>query len=198
MTWLVLLSCAPRTVSVCNAGLADARELDCSAMAGPHYSAYMRAVVLVTLCACAHVEPAAAPRDPAVRETLQLRMQPGAASGLTQWQVEYRYSLVEERGVCRLRNPRVVLALQQILPTASAFAEPSLVARLDVLVSHEDGHLRIDRRAAADLAHALRSIEPQASCAAVNDAAERAAAQIIADCRSRNDAFDRTTDHGLR
>lgn len=137
-------------------------------------------------------------RDAAVRESLQVLSQPGAAAGLTQWEVEYSYSLLEEQGVCRVGNPRVLLSLQQTLPSAPASAEPSLLARLDVLATHEDWHLFIDRTAASELARALRSIEPQPTCAAATDAAQRVAARIIGECRARNEAFDLATDHGTR
>jgi len=158
----------------------------------------MRVLVLTLVCACVHAAPPRVGRDPGVRESLQVRMQPGGTAGLTQWEVEYSYSLFEEEGGCRVRNPRVFLTLQEILPAASASAEPSLLARLDVLTAHEEWHLFIDRTAAADLARALRSIGPQPTCAAATDAAQRAAARIIEECRARNDAFDAATDHGLR
>ena len=156
----------------------------------------MRAALLL-FAACTRYPLPAVVSDPAVRESLELR--PGAgASGLTSWEVEYAYSLSEERGACRLTTPRVFLSLRQSLPVAAADATPAQLAGLDVLADHENGHLRIDRAAAHDLAEALRSIPPLPTCEAVHAQAERAAEQVIVACRARNAEYDAETAHGTR
>jgi predicted secreted Zn-dependent protease len=158
----------------------------------------MRAAVLALLCACAHSElPAVAP-DPAVRESLELRTQTDARGGVTSWEVEYAYSLSEEQGACRLRAPRVMLALRQSLPVASANSSPALLAGIDALEKHEEGHLRIDRAAAHELAEALRAIPPMESCEAVRLEAQRTALGVIDACKRRNAAYDAETGHGTR
>ncbi|HEY2031931.1 MAG TPA: DUF922 domain-containing protein [Myxococcales bacterium] len=156
------------------------------------------ATLCVSLCACAHYDLPAVVPDPAVRESLELRTEPGARSGLTTWSVEYRYSLTEEHGRCWLRKPRVVLALRESVPWVPATGDPIVLAGLDKLTQHEEGHLRIDRAAASALARVLRSIEPQPTCAEVTRNAESAAARVLDECRAANLAYDRATAHGAR
>lgn len=156
------------------------------------------AILCVSLCACAHYALPPVVQDPAVRETLELRTQPGAESGLTTWSVEYRYALVEEQGRCWVRKPRVLLELREMVPWMPATADPIVLAGLDKLTQHEEGHLRIDRAAASALARALRSIEPQLSCPEMAREAERVAANVLDQCRAANVAYDRATAHGAR
>jgi predicted secreted Zn-dependent protease len=164
----------------------------------------VRLAALSLLIACAR--PYALPlvvRDRAVRETLQVRPYSIAndTSALTSWDVQYDFSLVQERGSCRLREPHVELSIRQSYPTAPG-ADPAtavaLLNRLDDLVKHEDGHLRIDRAAAHELAEALRAIAPEASCEEVREKARQAAARAIAGCKASNDAYDSATSHGTK
>jgi predicted secreted Zn-dependent protease len=158
----------------------------------------MRALGLVLLCACAHYDLPAVVPDPAVRESLELRTRTDAQGGLTSWEVEYAYSLSEEQGACRLRAPRVQLALRQSMPMASASSSPALLAGIDALEKHEEGHLRIDRAAAHELAEALRAIPAMENCAAVQLEAQRIALGVIDACKRRNAAYDAETQHGAR
>jgi predicted secreted Zn-dependent protease len=123
------------------------------------------------------------------------------ADGLTSWEVQYDFSLVEGGGVCRLRGPHVTLAVQQSYPVAAA-QDPYRAAVLDSylrpLVEHEQGHLRIDRAAAHMLAEALRAVSPQPACDAVREEAWRVAALALENCKASNAAFDAATAHGLR
>jgi hypothetical protein len=200
MTWPVLLSCAPPNLVLRSAPLpgrmvhAHAGQL----RKAQSYTSCMRGLVFLSLCACAHYELPAVEEDPAVRESLQRRTVPGAGSGITSWSVEYRYSLSQEQGRCWLRKPRVLLELRQTVPWAPATAEPAVLAGLDKLAEHEEGHLRIDRAAASALARELRAIAPQATCADVAREAELVAARILDECRSENVAYDRATNHGTR
>lgn len=163
----------------------------------------MRVVALILLIACAR--PYALPvvvHDPAVKESLQMQPHSVASDSgaLTSWDVKYDFSLVEERGACRLRDPHVELSIQQGYPVA-ATADPAtavaLLSSLDELKKHEEGHLRIDRAAAHALADALRAIAPESTCEAVREKARRAASKAIEECRASNDAYDSATRHGL-
>jgi predicted secreted Zn-dependent protease len=158
----------------------------------------MRALGLALLCACAHYDLPAVVPDPAVRESLELRAQPGAGGALTSWEVEYAYSLAQVQGACALRSPRVTLVLRQSLPVASATASPTLLAGIDALEKHEEGHLRIDRAAAHELAEALRGVPSMGSCDDVGEEARRVALRVIEECRRRNAAYDAETAHGTR
>jgi predicted secreted Zn-dependent protease len=125
----------------------------------------------------------------------------GKADALTSWEVEYGFSLVEEGGACRLREPHVTLAIQQSYPVAGSIdpeRSAALASDLAALSKHEEGHLRIDRAAAHALAEALRAVSPRETCAAVREDARRAAARALEDCRAGNAAYDAATGHGVR
>jgi predicted secreted Zn-dependent protease len=162
----------------------------------------LAALSLLLACARPYALPLVV-QDKAVRESLAVRPYSVTGNGpaaLTSWDVQYDFSLVEERGVCRLKEPHVELSIQQSYPTAPS-ADPAtavaLLSSLDELQKHEDGHLRIDRAAAHELADALRAISPESNCERVREKARLAAARAIAGCRSSNDAYDSATRHGL-
>jgi predicted secreted Zn-dependent protease len=176
----------------------------------------MRAAVLALVFACAprFDLPVVIP-DKAVREYLEVhpyfvsgesaaearRGIAGKGDALTSWEVQYDYSLEEEGGVCRLREPHVTLAIRQSYPVAASTdpgVSTTLASGLDTLHKHEEGHLHIDRAAAHSLAQALRAVAPRKSCEAVREAAQRSAARVLADCKASNAAYDAATGHGAR
>ena len=160
------------------------------------------ALTLLLACARPYALPVVV-QDKAVRESLSVRPYSvtNGPAAVTSWDVQYDFSLVEERGTCRLHEPHVELSIQQSYPVAPS-ADPAtavaLLSSLDELVKHEDGHLRIDRAAAHELADALRAIAPESSCDQVREKARLAASKAIAGCKATNDAFDAATDHGTR
>ncbi|HEX4386753.1 MAG TPA: DUF922 domain-containing protein [Myxococcales bacterium] len=161
--------------------------------------------LLASACARPYVLPEAV-SDSAVRETRDVRYYGVTAgkngsrgSALTTWDVQYDYATIEDDRGCRLQRPHVALTIRQSLPSALA-SDPAvdlpLLYGVDVLLKHEDGHLRIDRAGAHGLADALRSVAPQPNCNALMEAAQKAARRAVAECKASNDAYDAFTRHG--
>jgi len=169
------------------------------------YSPFLRAAALALLLACApRYHLPAVVTDKAVRESRELHpyfvsgeaRRGVARNARTSWQVQYDFSLAQEGGACRLREPHVTLEIQQWYPVANP--QDVFAGDLNALERHEEGHLRIDRAAAHSLAEALRRTSPRETCDAVREEARRAAALAIQECKASNAAYDAATNHGTR
>jgi predicted secreted Zn-dependent protease len=119
--------------------------------------------------------------------------------GYTRWTVHWSYALRTDADGCRASRVNAAVDLVTILPrlvgdapqpVRSAWSE--YIARLGV---HEDGHAEIGLEAARALRRALEDIEV-GNCDDFAARANRAANEVFARQRAREQAYDRDTGHG--
>lgn len=113
-------------------------------------------------------------------------------------------------GSCAIERPRVELWVEVTLPRRVGSSPPRRGVRLfqralerrwdrylEALRAHEEGHVAIGRRAAADLARALSSLQAQPTCALLDEAVEEAGRAAVVGMQLEHDRYDRATRHGL-
>lgn len=138
----------------------------------------------------------------AVRAQL-LSCQPDHAyAANTSYWLGARYSSVASgNGVCTLTNVSVMLRTHQVFPRLAATASTPAALRaqwqkyMSALSTHEQGHVTINQQYAQQVLRALQGLPPTA-CAHVDSAADRIIANVGAEMRGANDAYDARTNHG--
>ena len=66
------------------------------------------------------------------------------------------------------------------------------------LQQHEAHHAQIPREAAAQIRQRVTAIQEPSSCQKLKNAINAAADKVIAECREKEMAFDKRTDHGRK
>jgi predicted secreted Zn-dependent protease len=121
--------------------------------------------------------------------------------GLTETQIEFRYSRVDEPGGCSLRDVRVDLGVVVRVPE---WEPPEGVSRLLVrdwarfdaaLRHHEDGHRVIAEDGAIRVFEALRALR-MPTCDGIDEEARRLANAISAGADGEQARYDARTGHG--
>ncbi len=122
--------------------------------------------------------------------------------GLTTWDLRWQHGLRPSPGACSVSDFESDLSIEIVLPEWSdrGRAEESLRLRwdrfLEALGRHEEGHARIARAAAADLAARVARLPPAADCDAAEAAVRRLGKQVIEAARAGERRYDDETRHG--
>lgn len=121
--------------------------------------------------------------------------------GRHDWRVRWTYRTAPTIGGCELRDIRVQLTLETIMPRwrPPGDAPPALVAEWEEFVgaldTHERGHRGLSLEAGREAARALRS-HASGTCAGLGRQASAAAQRVVETYRDRNRAYDDSTRHG--
>lgn len=131
------------------------------------------------------------------------RIEGETAPAWTDWDVGVGYDYRREGGRCRLTRPDVEVSVTVHLPrwSDSARAPASLRERwrrdVRAMERHEEGHVRLARRAGRRVHRALSAL-PGADCGELRARADSAAAAVLARAREAQRRYDDVTDHGRR
>ncbi|NLC59821.1 MAG: DUF922 domain-containing Zn-dependent protease [Gammaproteobacteria bacterium] len=122
--------------------------------------------------------------------------------GYTRWQVSWRYQFKPGRDACATAAVDIDLKVTMQLPR---WRPPERVPAATVrewerymvaLRAHEDGHAAIGAAVAEAIRRELAAMRSPSGCAALAEAIERRASQILDDHKARELAYDASTDHG--
>jgi predicted secreted Zn-dependent protease len=130
------------------------------------------------------------------------RLGPSGFDAYTEWHVLWSYSYSETEDSCSALTVTVVVAIIFKLPRwdAPARAPPDLVdkwhAYVAALQAHEDGHKDIAIEAATQVRRVLQALPVYPTCDELDRAANAAGERVLDQHRQREQAYDRTTQHG--
>lgn len=131
------------------------------------------------------------------------RIEGETAPAWTDWRVDVGYDYRREGERCRLTSPDVEVRVTVHLPrwVDSAGASPELRRRwrrdLRAMERHEEGHVRLARRAGRRVHGALADL-PAGPCDGLRARADSAAAAVLEEARAAQRRYDDVTDHGRR
>lgn len=123
-------------------------------------------------------------------------------AGASFGQLVYSYTIARGGGVCRVTKTHVVLYSARIIPSWSADQETTgpLTTKWNQFVAatitHEDGHMTIDRDYASRLVTTLDGMT-HSDCILIDKLAMEAAAAIQAQLDSAQASYDARTHHGI-
>jgi predicted secreted Zn-dependent protease len=140
----------------------------------------------------------------AAMEAKHLRDEAGdSAFALTTWSIRWTYRFVDAvGGGCGLTGAEVIVEVDVLIPswTPPATADATTVDRwgrfINALEVHERGHVQNGLDRAGEIAVALSTIEPEATCPALEDAADAATGAIIKKGNDFDRTYDDQTNHG--
>lgn len=120
----------------------------------------------------------------------------------TDWSLAWRYSVRPEPDACVLTQVEASVAITTTLPDlATPVPQPvrsQWQALAEQLAEHEDGHRRIALECRDELSRRLAAVRAASDCAELHRTLDRTGRAAVAECRARDDGFDRETDHGVR
>lgn len=131
------------------------------------------------------------------------RMEGRTAFAWTDWSVDVGYEFRRSGEECRIVRPDVEVRIVVTLPEwrDRGGAALDLVSRwrrdLAAMEEHEQGHVRLARRAGRRVYRALEELGP-APCAVLRDRADAAADAVLREERRAQDRYDQRTDFGRR
>lgn len=131
------------------------------------------------------------------------RIEGETAPAWTDWRVDVGYDYRREGGRCRVTSPDVEVRVTVHLPrwVDSADASPELRRRwrrdLRAMERHEEGHVRLARRAGRRVHGALAGL-PAGRCGRLRARADSAAAAVLEEARAEQRRYDDVTDHGRK
>lgn len=129
------------------------------------------------------------------------RMEGEVAFAWTDWSVDVGYEFRRSGDTCRVIRPDVEVSVAVTLPEwrHRNDVSPDLEERwrrdLAIMEEHEEGHVRLARRAGRRVYGALDSLGPS-PCASLRDRADVAAGAVLEDVKRAQEAYDERTDHG--
>ena len=137
----------------------------------------------------------------ALHEDSPLREGGRVFHGYARWHVDWRWRTRAEGADCRLEAIAVSLRATVTLPRLDG-GTPAVRQQFDryleALRGHEEGHLGIARRAAAEIERALQALPAGPGCSALERQANAHAQSILARHTAEERRYDRDTDHGRR
>lgn len=131
------------------------------------------------------------------------RIEGETAPAWTDWKVNVGYEYRRQEDRCRLTSPDVEVRITVHLPrwVDSAGAPRRLRERwrrdLRAMERHEEGHVRLARRAGRRVHRALADL-PGGPCDRLRARADSAAAAVLGEARAAQRRYDDVTDHGRR
>lgn len=117
----------------------------------------------------------------------------------TAWNVHWRFKWDATAGGCRITSVDTDLSVKTTLPewrSGNSAIAMQFVTYLAALRKHEDGHLRIGRRAAQAADLAILRLPSMASCDLLEREANRAGDAVLEDAMRDEVEYDRNTRHG--
>ena len=119
----------------------------------------------------------------------------------TDWTLAWRYAVRPEPGACVLTQVEASVAITTTLPDLSTPVPLPVRAEWNALAGrlaeHEDGHRRIALECRDEVSRRLASVRAANDCAALRRVLERTGRTAVAECRARDEGFDRETNHGV-
>lgn len=120
--------------------------------------------------------------------------------GYTQWQIDWQFHWWQEpTGECRITTVTttldIVIRLPQLQPDVARDTR-AFTAYVSALRQHEQGHADTGRMAAKAIDQGIAALPRQASCAALETAANQTGHRLIAQFRQRDTQYDRATGYG--
>lgn len=122
-------------------------------------------------------------------------------TGETSYRLNWQYNITSDGSKCYLSDVRVGLNTQinmpdwQTDPAASARLRSEWQRFTTALMSHEQGHISLDRLYAASFTADLEQLRTS-DCAAMNAAVQSLVARDTAKLNNANTAYDAHTNHG--
>jgi len=128
------------------------------------------------------------------------RGQPRAAR--TDWSLAWHYAVRPEPDACVVTQLETSVAITTTLPDLSTPVPQPVRSQWQALASqlaeHEDGHRQIALACRDELSRRLAAVRPTSDCAELHRALDLTGRAAVAECRARDDGFDRETNHGVR
>ena len=123
--------------------------------------------------------------------------------GLTDWRVDWRFSLAESADGCRIRQFTTTTTITITLPrwTASTNAPPNVRKAWEryiaALGQHEAGHAQFGLAAAAEMQKGMKSTGLEPACETLKEKINGLCQRIVEDYKKRDKDYDQRTDHGV-
>ena len=127
---------------------------------------------------------------------------PAEFASETSYNLTWQYGYVAVDGQhCAVTNPKVGLHINMVLPdwqqssaAANGFA-PSWQSFITSLVTHENGHVALDKQYAATLLSDVQN-QPPMDCSSIVSTVQAIAEHDVTLLNQANDNYDALTDHG--
>lgn len=141
---------------------------------------------------------------PAIRDAITncpLRKAAGAFHATTAYQLNWAYTPVAEKGVCSIKDIKVGLHVNQLMPafspgsTVSSEVRSTWDAYSRALQTHENGHTAINTDYAARLTTALQNLG-QMDCSTLTQQVQTTIDSHITMLNTANELYDAQTNHG--
>ena len=120
----------------------------------------------------------------------------------TDWALAWRYAVRPEPDACVVTQVEASVAITTTLPDLSTPVPQPVRSQWTALASklaaHEDGHRRIALECRDELSRRLSAVRPASDCAELHRTLDLTGRTAVAECRARDDGFDRETEHGVR
>ena len=120
----------------------------------------------------------------------------------TDWSLAWRYAVRPEPHACAVTQVEASVAITTTLPDLSTPVPQPVRSQWTALASqlaeHENGHRQIALECRDELSRRLAAVRPASDCAELHRALDRTGRAAVAECRARDDGFDRETNHGVR
>jgi predicted secreted Zn-dependent protease len=120
----------------------------------------------------------------------------------TEYQIRWRNRSVTANGICRFDsvvvhlNVKFIYPRWQIPPSASERLVNTWRRYFTKLLEHENGHLDLALAGCREILQAIKQIQPEITCRAIEEKAESIAEAIVARVQKKQLEYDRVTDHG--
>ena len=119
----------------------------------------------------------------------------------TDWSLAWRYAVRPEPDACVVTQVEASVAITTTLPDLSTPVPQPVRSQWTALASqlaeHEDGHRQIALACRDELWRRLAAVRPASDCAELHRTLDLTGRAAVAECRARDDGFDRETNHGV-
>ena len=119
----------------------------------------------------------------------------------TDWSLAWRYAVRTSPNACVVTEVEASVAITTTLPDLSTPVPQPVRSQWNALASklaeHEDGHRRIALDCRDELSRRLAAVRPTSDCAELHRTLDLTGRAAVAECRARDDGFDRETNHGV-
>jgi len=121
----------------------------------------------------------------------------------TKWNVNWQFWWLDKGNSCEMTRITTTLDVAYTLPKLkqSSSMPDSLISRWEkynsALLSHEQGHSDLGKKAAIEIENAISSIEPRTNCKLLERDANKMGKDIVKKYSRIEQDYDRSTRHGL-
>ena len=118
----------------------------------------------------------------------------------TRWSLNWTFQWkTTPQGQCQISSVAVDLSVTMTMPQLKS-GSPAVTAQFKryfaALLTHEEGHRAIARKAADQAERAIAQLPPQLSCALLDQEANRTGMAILDEAKWKSIDYDNTTRHG--